>query len=615
MFNSPLHGMAHTWMVLSVRHGLRLLWLLCVWPALAGSPGVFGIESADVMRPPDAVWRSVALPHSWSRETPAWEGTGQYRLQFHLPSPGVPQQAWAIYLPRAGNRYALWLNGQVVGSSGALERTEEDHVHQPRYFPLPQSALADGRNEIRIELRGEKARYAGLGKVWVGPSSAIQQMHQQRAAWHQGGALVMVGLASVVGVIGLGFGWVMGARVYVLLGAAALLWAFRNTYVLTTEPPIGHPYWNILLDGLYGVSVMLLCSSVLLSLRISSRTWRVTRLVQLSAAAFLPWVYGWTGDWAWRQAFLLSLVVAVTVCVVHVLRLWCSRPSNETHVLGVAALMALGLAVYDHVAIMWRSEGYTHFALSRFSFLFILLSMAVLLMRRVLRSLNTARRFRQRQQLRLARARRELSLLHEERERTRIRDAELAERMRILSQMHDGVGAHLVAMRSLLNQAHVPTLALQHELTQAGLALRDSLRALQTTPDGWTAALAGWRDTLESRLQHANIALVWAVQEEPALPPPSTADCHHLHLWLTEAVTNAIKHSGASALTLSAGTHSTPVGLSWQIGLQDNGHGMAASRPAGLGMHTLDYRAQLLGAQMELRSSGQGTRLSLSWPL
>ncbi len=600
--------------VTTSRLWIGVMSLLIAWPALANQPVVLSIDRAEVAHASAAVWRSVELPHSWSRESPPWEGVARYRLQFDLP-PSLVAQAWAIYLPRAGNRYALWLNGQAVASSGELDRAQEDHVYQPYYYVLPPEAIKAHHNELVIELHGERARYAGLSKIWLGPMPAIRKMHRERYAWHQGGALVMVGLAAVMGVIGVGFGWVMGARVYGWLGAAAWLWAIRNTYVLTTQPPIGHPYWNILLDVLYSLSVVLLCSSVLLSLRISSRTWRATRLAQCLATALLPLAYGLTGLWAWRQAFLMSLVVVVVVCVGHVMRCWYTRPSTETHVLGVAALLALALAVYDHVAIMWLSEGYTFFALSRFSFLFVLLAMSVVLMRRVLRSLNTARRFRQRQQVRLSRARRQLSLMHEERERDRVRDAELSERMRILSQMHDGVGAHLVAMRSLLSQTQVPTQALQDELTQASLALRDSLRALQVTPEGWTAALATLRDRLEARLQQANISLVWAVQAEPPLPPPSASDCQHLHWWLTEAVTNVIKHSGASTVTLFTETCSTPAGPSWRIRLQDNGLGMPAVKSAGLGVHTLDYRAQLLGARMEVSSLAQGTGLVLSWPL
>lgn len=610
---SPVWGILLVFAMHLQRLWICSLWLLTAWPALATSLPVLSVDRAEVRRAPDAAWHAVALPHSWSREQPPWEGVARYRLHFDLPATGDSAQPWAIYLPRAGNRYALWLNGQAVASTGELVRTEEDHVHQAHYFVLPQGTLSPRNNQLLLELHGERARYAGLGKVWLGPAAVIRQMYQERAAWHQGGALVMVGLATVMGVIGVGFGMVMGARVYGLFGSAALLWAIRNTYVLTSQPPIGHPFWNILLDVLYALSVLLLCSSVLMILRVSSRAWRVSQPMLLLGTALLPLAFGWTGVWLWRQAFLLSLVLGVVVCVALVLRRWRAHPSTETHVLGLAALLSLGFALYDHVAIMWLSEGYTHFALSRFSFLFILLAMSVLLMRRVLRSLNTARRFRQRLQARLDRARLQLSALHEERERVHVRDAELAERMRILSQMHDGVGAHLVAMHQLLNQTQVPTQALQDEVTQAGLALRDSLSALQNTPERWTTALATLRDTLEARLHHAHIALVWDVQDEPPLAPPTAAAYQHLRLWLTEVMTNVIKHSGASTVRLSTDSLTTTDGRSWQICVQDNGRGVPTTHPEGLGTRTLGYRAQWLGARTEIRNTTPGTCVTLTW--
>ena len=146
------------------------------------------------------------------------------------------------------------------------------------------------------------------------------------------------------------------------------------------------------------------------------------------------------------------------------------------------ALIALSLALYDHVAIFYLSSGYSNLALAKYAFLFILLAMSTLLMRRVFRSINTAKRFRVRLQSRLDRAGALISRFHDEREKKRIQEAEMGERMRLLQEMHDGVGAHLVVLHCMVRNAESSRLDMENQLSQATLALRDSLDTLQGEP-------------------------------------------------------------------------------------------------------------------------------------
>ena len=83
-----------------------------------------------------------------------------------------------------------------------------------------------------------------------------------------------------------------------------------------------------------------------------------------------------------------------------------------------------------------------------------------------------------------------------------------------------------------------------------------------------------------------------------------------------EAVTNAVKHSGATKITLRSA--STPSTLTLEIA--DNGCGIAEHAETdsnkGLGMHTMRYRASLLGARFSIsgRPSG-GTSVTVILPV
>lgn len=83
-----------------------------------------------------------------------------------------------------------------------------------------------------------------------------------------------------------------------------------------------------------------------------------------------------------------------------------------------------------------------------------------------------------------------------------------------------------------------------------------------------------------------------------------------------EAVNNAVKHSGATKITLRLA--STPSNLTLEI--SDNGCGIARHAEAdsnkGLGMHTMRYRASLLGARFSIseRPAG-GTSVTVVLPV
>jgi signal transduction histidine kinase len=79
-----------------------------------------------------------------------------------------------------------------------------------------------------------------------------------------------------------------------------------------------------------------------------------------------------------------------------------------------------------------------------------------------------------------------------------------------------------------------------------------------------------------------------------------------------EAITNALKHSGAQLLRLSARACNGEV----EIRIEDDGRGFdPAHAAAGLGLANMRARAQRIGAVLRIHSQpGRGTSASLSIP-
>jgi signal transduction histidine kinase len=87
----------------------------------------------------------------------------------------------------------------------------------------------------------------------------------------------------------------------------------------------------------------------------------------------------------------------------------------------------------------------------------------------------------------------------------------------------------------------------------------------------------------------------------------------HLFRVAQEAVTNAIKHSGAKNIVITLDR--SPDGIC--LSVEDDGKGMPKGRRGrkGLGLHMMSYRANLLGGTFEIEPrKGAGTKVAVCVP-
>ena len=84
---------------------------------------------------------------------------------------------------------------------------------------------------------------------------------------------------------------------------------------------------------------------------------------------------------------------------------------------------------------------------------------------------------------------------------------------------------------------------------------------------------------------------------------------------IQEGLTNALKHDKATNMVVEATNSDTHFTLT----IEDDGHGFdvqaAKAIASGKGLNSLEKRARVLGATLEVKSSAQGTRLELKVPL
>jgi signal transduction histidine kinase len=185
------------------------------------------------------------------------------------------------------------------------------------------------------------------------------------------------------------------------------------------------------------------------------------------------------------------------------------------------------------------------------------------------------------------------------------------ERKRIAADLHDDLGAKLLTIVHTSESDRISTLA-----REALEEMRLSVRGLTGKPVRLADALADWRAETVSRLGQTNIEADWSHPHEDLdqlLPARAYVQTTRI---MREAVSNIIKHSGATLCKVrcSVGDHE------FGISIQDNGRGIPMELDGkldrGHGMASMKHRAKQLQGQCLVESGpGYGTVIRLTLPL
>jgi two-component system sensor histidine kinase UhpB len=185
------------------------------------------------------------------------------------------------------------------------------------------------------------------------------------------------------------------------------------------------------------------------------------------------------------------------------------------------------------------------------------------------------------------------------------------ERKRIAADLHDDLGAKLLTIVHTSESERISSLA-----REALEEMRLSVRGLTGKPVRLIDALGDWRAEVVSRLAQAGVEADWSAPTED-LPQTLSARAYvQTTRILREAVSNIIKHSGASHCTV----RSTVAEGDFQLVIQDNGRGIPLELDGrldrGHGMSSMKHRAKQLQGQCLVESGpGYGTVIRLTLPL
>lgn len=201
------------------------------------------------------------------------------------------------------------------------------------------------------------------------------------------------------------------------------------------------------------------------------------------------------------------------------------------------------------------------------------------------------------------------------------------ERERISRDLHDNVGSQLtniitgIGLAEIYNKAEKPKAdnllhSLQDEARETMTQLRETIRALKSTEISFESFIIELRKVIERHAKYysgdLHLVLDDNSQCEIILKP-----LHALHIFriVQEAITNSIKHSEATEITVKISCNADRL----SIEVVDNGIGMKndnSDQINGNGIENMKKRAEEIGAEIKFTSDkNEGVCVSVALPI
>jgi signal transduction histidine kinase len=570
--------------------------------------------------------RPVTLPH-FSALRFSMNDPPLYTSRFDWPG-GETQDAWqgswSVLVPRFTNGVEVAVNGVVILDSRRDPAANRPDRNTPEIAVIPSSLLRRGENDLAIRLFVWGPITGFLDRVFVGPDQDLRPSYDARTLLFVTLPMVFSAWQAILAVI-LGIMWVMRRHepAYGVLAAAMAL----GTVQAFLQTPMGESLFSRL--NVILISSAPLESALVLTFALSFFGWKWPRWgFLIFAPGVLLALSGLFGHQTLSRALFLFFAIPTVGLALLVIAYVAAHAALQRRnvaglLLGCAATAMLTGWIFDLLSVFQLMPD--RIFVARLSYSAILVAIGAALTWRFASALNQVDGFAGRLVTRVREAEEKLKASFA-REEERARAAALArERTRLMRDLHDGLGGQLVSIVALSERGNGGA--------PIGDAARAALKDLRLVIDSMDdiggdlmLALGSWRERANAQLRPHDMALDWRAVAAQGLPVhPELRPWHVIQIvrLLDEALTNAVKHSGARRVTVTIESFADTAGLDRGcITVADDGRGFDVapeSEASGLakaarGLRNMRNRAARCGAELELTSGARGTRVRLTLP-
>ena len=569
----------------------------------------------DAVTPPgSAAWERMQLPDSWTQTKRPRNIYGWYRLRFEHDLRHAGQQA--LYIPRITNNVEVFLNGSSFAISGRLLPEPTATWNRAQYFLVPASLLKQGSNELLIRLHPDGYERAGLSKVFLGDAQLLDKRYQRRFFIQTAAPQLISGLLGVMAAFSLAI-WVKrrNETMFLFFGLMALVAILRLIHYYLRDTPL----WLALtaVPALAWLTVL----QLQFALHFAGYEMRRLERVLLILATGVTIAFALIPVLA-PSAYAIAILILYTTLTVASPALLCltgyallRQRSTENFILLAALILNTVLGAHDSLAYR-ELLGFDQPYLLPLGLPMILFAVAALLLKRFVATLGSYETLNAELADRVAQREHELQNSFQQLRQLDQQRATAEERQRLMRDMHDGIGSHLMSTLALARMGTLSQNDMSEVLADCIDELKMTIDSLEPVESDLLVVLGNLRYRLEPRLKAAGIALEWAVHDLPPLRYLDPENVRSVLRIVQEAFTNTLKHAGAKRITLATRVDSASNRVLVRITDDGCGNGAAETKRNGRGVDNMKSRAEKLGGQIEVIALvGGGTCVNLYLPL
>ena len=553
--------------------------------------------------------RKVSLPHRWQQSS-ADGNPVVYEVNFPLAS--IPNEPIYLFIPNLKRHLQARLNGQLVFDSASRISWAGPLMQISGLALLPESNLQSGNNQLLFQLRAAHPLPSRLSKFYIGSHADVVPYFKQHI-WVNERLLAMSYAAQIVLSMGLFAAYSLRRQdtLFAWLGLTVALSSFFGSGLLVDLIPQAihfYPYVFLL-----GPSIG--ASSILFSLSLVGRAEPRYLKLAIPLAPLLLYLITLTGIISMPQIAIMvampSLIIGFLVATgIIAFEAWGERRYEVRLILGPWFLIAVYM-LHDLILSVGLVSG-NSFTNHSVRTLFVIL-IVIILMRRLSTSLNEVERSEEVLHSRLAEQEADLGENYAKQSVALKQSTIESERQRLISDLHDGMGGHLVSILALAENPQADKVEVQHVAQKALNDLRMVIYSLDMDGGDLSYALALYRQQIDPVLKNLGIEVRWSLLHFPEMEETGPSNVLSVLRILQEALTNAQKHGKPQLITIEgiSGPHDTALlivensgGVPYQMNESD-----------GYGMTNMQKRAQALGGQIDITPLTDGARLVLQLPL
>ena len=525
----------------------------------------------------------------------------------------LQNQKLSIYIPFLGHNVEVFINNQWLGNGGGMQSPIDRNTNYPLIFSFDKQQLRVDNNKIYIHLKSTHPEWMYLGKVYLGSEELLRPIYNKQKILRIN-LIIFTTIALVFTSVFTMLLWILRRKdtYYLWYSVAELLWAAHDTNLFLKKVPFSDLVWEAFIPLSFGWSI--LCFVFFIHRYIEDYNKKIDRFILISGITLsIPFFLLDLSEiifYGYKIWFIFMIFIGFYI-LSFMLKTYRKTKNQNILLMIFATLITLFFGIHDLLVVTTVLPLSSPYILYLAASLVILIISSILL-RRFVESLNIVEYYNEELQQQVKQKTQELKQENKRNQKLQKQQILSEERERIMRDIHDGIGGQLVTTLAAIDNPDMTIKGVKNSLKLALQDLRMVIDSLDGDEQDITTILGTLRMRLGYLLKKADIKLVWKVQDLPMLETFGPEKSLSTMRIIQEAITNVIKHSNATILTISTYTKDQHGEILAIVEVADNGCGMTHTSSLGRGLNNMKQRAQRMDALLEVKNeSNKGMAILL----